>query len=106
MSRLTTHVLDSVAGVPAAGVETVLSHVDGTEIDRGRTDADGRLALGPESLADGDYQLRFETGRYFAGTGHPSFHPFVVIAFTVAGLPHYHVPLLLGPFSYTTYRGS
>ncbi|GAA1004522.1 hydroxyisourate hydrolase [Tsukamurella strandjordii] len=106
MSHLTTHILDSVAGAPAADVEAVLARADGTEIDRGRTDSDGRLALGPEHLPDGAYLLRFETGRYFADTGQESFHPFVTIAFTVAGLPHYHVPLLLSPFSYTTYRGS
>ncbi|ADG79557.1 5-hydroxyisourate hydrolase OS=Tsukamurella paurometabola (strain ATCC 8368 / DSM / CCUG 35730/ CIP 100753 / JCM 10117 / KCTC 9821 / NBRC 16120 / NCIMB 702349 / NCTC 13040) OX=521096 GN=Tpau_2961 PE=3 SV=1 [Tsukamurella paurometabola] len=106
MSRITTHILDAVQGSPAAGVETVLARPGGPEIARGRTDADGRLALGPDDLPDGDYQLRFDTGRYFAESGRASFHPSVTIAFTVADAPHYHVPLLLSPYSYTTYRGS
>ncbi|RLK52283.1 hydroxyisourate hydrolase [Microbacterium telephonicum] len=106
MSHLTTHVLDATAGVPAAGIGVVLSGPDGAEIARGVTDADGRLALGPEMLAHAEHTLTFATGAYFARTGTATFYPRVSIAFTVGDRPHHHVPLLLSPFSYSTYRGS
>jgi len=105
MTHLTTHILDATAGAPAAGVAVVLSGPDG-EIADGRTDADGRLALGPDVLEAGDYALTFETGPYFSARGVETFYPSVTIAFVVAELPHYHVPLLLSPFGYSTYRGS
>lgn len=104
--QLTTHVLDATAGTPAAGVGLVLSTVEGEVIATGRTDADGRAALGPDVLGRGDHVLRFETGAYFAAAGTPTFHPFVTVAFSVAGTGHLHVPLLLSPFAYSTYRGS
>ena len=66
MSHLTTHILDATAGVPATGVEVVLTDSDGRELARGRTDGDGRLAIGPDLLAAGEYALRFATGAYFA----------------------------------------
>jgi 5-hydroxyisourate hydrolase len=110
-SHITTHVLDAVAGVPAAGVGLSLSrHEEGglTEVASGVTDADGRSReLGPESLAPGTYRIVFATGEYFAARDQPTFYPEVTIDFVVeAGRDHYHVPILLSPFAYSTYRGS
>jgi len=106
MTHLTTHVLDATAGTPAAGVAVTLSHLDGATIDSAATDGDGRLSLGPDVLDDGDYALTFATGAYFRSRGIASFHPIATIAFTVSGEAHLHVPLLLSPFAYSTYRGS
>jgi len=111
MSMVTTHVLDTARGVPAAGVLVRLEQVTGNgpaEIARARTDDDGRIRnLGPEQLPAGAYRLVFGTAEYLAGEGGPApFFPEVVITFTIGGAPHYHVPLLLSPFGYTTYRGS
>lgn len=83
-----------------------LRDADGAVIASGRTDDDGRLALGPDTLPDGDYTVAFATGAYFARHEVATFYPSVTVTFTVAGLPHYHVPLLLSPFAYSTYRGS
>lgn len=110
MTHLTTHVLDAAAGTPAVGVEIVLTGPAG-EIARGLTDADGRLALGPERLEDGDHTLTFATGAYFEATGVAAFYPRVDVTFTVrpepdGSLRHHHVPILLSPFAYSTYRGS
>lgn len=106
-THVTTHVLDSSIGTPAAGVEVELSSVAG-QIDAGLTDADGRLALGPAELAPGDYELTFRTGAYFESRAVAHFYPRVSVAFTVAAghRIHLHVPLLLSPFAYSTYRGS
>lgn len=113
MSPITTHVLDTSLGRPAAGVAVVLeaSEAGGwRELGRGRTDGDGRCrALLPEgaSLGRGAHRLVFETGAYFAARGVASFHPSVVVVFEVREpSQHHHVPLLLSPFGYTTYRGS
>ncbi|WP_062201497.1 hydroxyisourate hydrolase [Demequina salsinemoris] len=110
MSHVTTHVLDAVAGVPAAGIAVTLSRrgAEGWEpVAQGLTDADGRVRdLGPEALEPGVYQVRFETGVYFARRNVETFYPQVEIAFSVAGGEHHHVPLLLSPFAYSTYRGS
>ncbi len=97
---LTTHVLDMTTGRPAAGVQVSL---DGT--DAGVTDAGGRLRLPPAGR--GSHDLAFGTGDYFAARGVVAFHPAVTIRFTIDDPDeHHHVPLLVGPFSYTTYRGS
>lgn len=104
--HLTTHVLDATTGTPAVGVGLTLGTVDGAVVATGTTDADGRAALGPDVLARTDHVLRFDTGAYFATTGAPTFHPFVIVAFSVTGTEHLHVPLLLSPFAYSTYRGS
>lgn len=111
MSRITTHVLDTARGCPAAGVPVTLEmHLAGgwKTIGRGHTDADGRA----RSLADGDiergrYRLTFDTAAYFEDIGVEGFFPIAQIVFDVrdAGEPH-HVPLLLSPFGYSTYRGS
>lgn len=103
---LSTHVLDASTGRPAVGVVVTLSHGD-TEIADGVTDDDGRIrALGGD-LAAGVYRLRFDTGAYFTAQGVTGFYPEVVIAFEITDpASHHHVPLLLSPYSYSTYRGS
>ena len=112
---ITTHVLDTARGRPAAGVPIRLERLDAalgqhtwTELGRGVTDADGRLRdLLREALVAGEYRLTFDTETYFAATGVAGFFREVQIAFLVreAG-SHHHVPLLLSPFGYSTYRGS
>jgi 5-hydroxyisourate hydrolase len=111
VSHVTTHVLDAVRGNPAAQVAVALArHAPGGAVEHlasGLTDADGRLALGPDRLEPGMYQLSFGTGAWFADRGMESFYPLVVVTFTVtADDRHSHVPLLLSPFAYSTYRGS
>lgn len=106
MSHITTHILDATAGTPATGVEVILRTLNGDELDRSFTDEDGRTSIGLDVLEMGDYSLQFATGAYFAGRGVETFYPTVVLSFTVAERPHYHVPLLLSPFGYSTYRGS
>ncbi|MGW9632263.1 hydroxyisourate hydrolase [Agromyces sp. NPDC055520] len=110
-SQITTHVLDATVGRPAAGVPVELSVHETSGwiiVGAGVTDADGRAtALGPESVPTGQYRLRFDTGAYFAARGTDTFYPEVVLHFEVAEAGrHYHVPLLLSPFAYSTYRGS
>lgn len=110
-SHVTTHVLDAVTGTPAVALGVTLSArgEDGwVVIASGETDADGRVgSLGPETLSTGIYQVRFDTGGYFARDGQETFYPSVEIAFRIADAQqHYHVPLLLSPFAYSTYRGS
>lgn len=113
-SPITTHVLDLAAGKPASGVAVALAVLrpDGrwADLAAGATDADGRLRdlLDPAApLAPGTYRLRFDTGAYFAALGVPSFYPSVAVDFTVSDpAAHHHVPLLLSPFGYSTYRGS
>jgi 5-hydroxyisourate hydrolase len=106
MPHLTTHVLDAATGLPAAGVELRLTTVDGEVVAAGATDADGRAGLGPDLLEPGDYTLRFETAAHFASRGVSTFYPFVAVTFTVTDDRHLHVPILLSPFAYSTYRGS
>ncbi len=108
MGTLSTHVLDTSLGAPAAGITVVLESLDGEVIGDGITDGDGRVgSIGPERLDQGDYRLRFASGAYFAGRGVDAFYPEVVVVFTVADADqHYHVPVLLNPFGYSTYRGS
>lgn len=107
-STVTTHVLDSSTGDPAAGVAVTLASHDGETLASGVTDADGRLrSLGPTDLPAGVYRLHFATGAYFEARGVETFYPAVVITFTLPpGRAHLHVPLLLSPFAYSTYRGS
>lgn len=111
MSTLTTHVLDVALGRPAAGVGVRLERagaVGGDALAERSTDADGRIGeLGPPTLPAGRYRLVFATGDYFAGTGRETFHPQVSVEFEIADPDqHYHVPLLVSPYGYTTYRGS
>lgn len=109
MSHITTHVLDTSLGRPAAGIAVVLEDQAGAELAQGTTNADGRVAdLGPERLSPGTYRLRFATGPYLqAGTTACAFYPEVILTFCVCSPEeHYHIPLLLSPFGYSTYRGS
>jgi 5-hydroxyisourate hydrolase len=106
MSTLSTHVLDSVVGVPAVGIRAHVGNIADEVIDSGVTDADGRIRFGAD-LGAGVYSLTFETGAWFAEHGRETFFPVVGLAFEVdADRPHHHVALLLSPFAYTTYRGS
>ena len=107
MSHVTTHILDAALGVPAAGVSVALSGPTGEVIATGMTNADGRIPeLGDDRLAAGNYRLEFDTRTYFARTGRESFYPRVTVDFVVSDAAHYHVPLLISPFAYSTYRGS
>lgn len=114
MSPITTHILDTSRGKPAQGVQVTLSlrDTDGgyRELARGKTDDDGRVRdLLPKDFmtVKGVYRLHFATGEYFLGYGAMGFYPEVVITFELASPgEHYHVPLLLNPFGYSTYRGS
>ncbi|BCW73004.1 hydroxyisourate hydrolase [Arthrobacter sp. NicSoilB8] len=110
-SHITTHVLDTGSGKPAAGVAVALHVLDGdrwVEIAAGATDDDGRVkSLGPDRLPSGTYRLGFDTGSYYATSGTETFFPEVTLTFAVSeAQAHYHVPLLLSPFAYSTYRGS
>lgn len=110
-SRVTTHVLDAVSGRPARGVTAQLTRRNGQdwdEVARGRTDADGRIAeFGPVDLPPGTYRVVFDTDAYFAAAGTPAFYPEVSISFTLDDADaYYHVPLLLSPYAFSTYRGS
>jgi 5-hydroxyisourate hydrolase len=112
--RLTTHVLDTAHGMPAAGIAVVLCDADGNEVAHATTNADGRLdgpILEGEAFRPGAYTLEFEAGDYFRRLGvdlpEPAFLDTIVIAFGIADVEaHYHVPLLVSPYGYTTYRGS
>lgn len=108
MSLVTTHVLDAALGRPAAGVAVALYDAAGALLATAATDDDGRVRdLGPASLPAGDYRLVLETGAYLAGRGVATFYPRVSIDFTISDpTSHHHVPLLLSPFGYSTYRGS
>jgi len=107
---LSTHVLDAVTGEPAAGLRVALSRRAGdgwTELATATTDADGRVReLAPDGLDAGDHRLVFDTGAWFAATGTTGFYPEVAVVFTVEAERHFHVPLLLSPYAYSTYRGS
>jgi 5-hydroxyisourate hydrolase len=103
---VSTHVLDSVLGRPAAGVAVRL--LAGEElVAEGVTDADGRCRLAEGTTAAGAHRLVFATGPWFADQGRDTFYPEVVLTFDVREpSEHHHVPLLLAPFAYSTYRGS
>jgi 5-hydroxyisourate hydrolase len=113
MSPITTHVLDVSLGRPAAGVPVLLEAEEaGTgwkELQRAETDKDGRLRdlLAPGMLVEGTYRLTFDTDAYFASRKVTALYPQVSVVFTVRDAnEHYHIPLLLSPFGYSTYRGS
>lgn len=108
MSGISTHVLDTARGRPAVGVPVCLQTPEGQLVGRGSTNADGRVAeLSTGTLQVGSYQLVFDTAVYFAATGQQGFYPEISVTFAVTDPQrHYHVPLLLSPFAYSTYRGS
>jgi 5-hydroxyisourate hydrolase len=110
MSAITTHVLDTALGRPAEGVPVRLESVSEglTTLATATTNADGRVAeLGPARVPAGTYRLVFDTAAYFEATGQSGFFPEVTLTFTLADAEqHYHVPVLLSPFAYSTYRGS
>ena len=101
-TTLSTHVLDSVHGTPAAGVAIKVTRPDGTFL-HGRTDADGRARV-EQGVTAGEHTLTFETGEWYGET--PHFHPRVEVTFTVTAGEHHHIALLLSPFAYSTYKGS
>lgn len=113
MSAITTHVLDTSRGQPAGGVPVVLEIQppgrDWKVLGQGATDAGGRLRLLPPGspLEKGTYRLTFDTSTYFDSQGVQGLYPEVVVIFTVEDPSrHYHIPLLLSPYGYSTYRGS
>ena len=111
MSTLSTHVLDAASGHPAGGMRVTLEHRGGDGrwhlLGDGVTDDDGRVRdLAPGGLDAGTHRLAFATGDYFTATGQAGFYPEVTVTFTVTDQRHYHVPLLLSPFAFSTYRGS
>lgn len=110
---LSVHVLDLQSGKPTAGIGVTLEQQAGgqwRELASGVTDAQGRIAaLYPEgkAMAAGDYRIVFKTGEHYKRKGQPSFFPRIPVEFTVdAPAQHYHIPLLLSPFGYSTYRGN
>jgi 5-hydroxyisourate hydrolase len=115
MGRITTHVLDTAAGRPAAGLKVILTRLDGTPkvLAETVTNADGRCdkpLLEGAGFAAGQYEITFHVGEYFRRTGvkqaDPPFLDVVPLRFGVSEDAHYHVPLLVSPFAYSTYRGS
>jgi len=113
MSTISTHVLDTASGRPAGGLPIVLEARDGSDWERiggGTTNADGRvrdLLTERDELSEGVYRMTFDTATYFAATDRRGFYPVVRVVFEIqAPDEHYHVPLLLSPFGYSTYRGS
>jgi len=110
MLTISTHVLDLTTGRPAAGLAVTLERASGDAWEaqaRADTDADGRVREAFGGVAGpGRFRLTFETGAWFAARGITGFHPVVVIVFEVRDTHHHHVPLLLSPFGYSTYRGS
>lgn len=107
MTHLSTHVLDATTGLPAAGLAVTLTDAGGTEMVSAATDDDGRVARLYDGPLAGVYRLRFDTAGYFESQSITGFYPEVVIAFNISNpAAKYHVPLLLSPYAYSTYRGS
>ena len=114
MSTISTHILDTSRGRPAAGIEISLERLNAGEgwsaLSQAVTDGDGRVKefiLTEPDLGPGTYRLVFSVEEYFQELRQPSFYPEVVVTFLIeAGAEHYHVPLLISPFGYSTYRGS
>ena len=103
---VSTHGLDSVLGRPAAGIAVRLETPD-LVLTEGLTDAAGRCRLTGDAVGAGTYRLVFDTGSWFAAQDRAAFYPEVVLTFVVREpAEHHHVPLLLAPFAYSTYRGS
>ena len=110
-NAITTHVLDTSRGQPASGVPVSLEvRSEAGEwrvLGRSSTDKDGRAALLEQPVAKGVYRLTFDTSAYFRAWNLDGFYPEVQVVFEIRELePHHHVPLLLSPYGYSTYRGS
>jgi 5-hydroxyisourate hydrolase len=109
MSTISTHVLDTVLGKPAAGVSVLLERRESlqwTAVASSVTDSDGRCGNLEPNASAGFYRLTFNTGAYLEKSSRTSIYPEIHILFTCSGEAHYHLPLLLSDNSYTTYRGS
>lgn len=113
MSAITSHVLDTALGRPAVGLRVRLDVLDGDghsqRVAERNTNEQGRITdfLVAGALQARTYRLTFDTGDYFAGSGRPQFYPQVDVVFTVSAVDeHHHIPLLLSPFGYSTYRGT
>ena len=110
MSAITTHVLDTSRGRPARGIPVRLEALEPQPrvLAEATTDEDGRVPeLGPDRVEPGSYRLVYDTAAYHAAQGETGFFPEVTITFTIADpAQHHHVPLLLSPYGYSTYRGS
>lgn len=113
MSQITTHILDTAAGQPAAGVHITLSRLETDQwrfLSQGTTNSDGRvtdLCASTTPLSAGTYAIKFAVSEYFLAKKQPAFYPWVEVVFQLDGsAAHYHIPLLISPFGYSTYRGS
>jgi len=112
MSQITTHILDTSKGKPAQGVNIVLyakQKEEWIDIAAGTTNQDGRIGdlLEKENpLKPGIYKMQFDTAAYFTRQSIQTFYPYIEIVFEITGTQHYHIPLLVSPFGYSTYRGS
>ena len=111
IDRLSTHVLDTVAGAPAAGIPVTLELLGQDDVTTvagaGRTDADGRVGLlNAAPLAPGEYRLTFATQEYFAARHGSAFYPRIVVEVSLSDRDHFHLPVLVGTYSYSTYLGS
>ncbi len=113
MSQITTHVLDTAQGTPAAGIEIRLENLTSdhkwAEMAKGFTNADGRISDLLDNdvrLEPGQYRMVFEVGSYFSAQQVKYFYPYVSVSFILDSTDHYHIPLLISPFGYSTYRGS
>lgn len=112
MSQLTTHILDTTRGKPAQGIPIVLyqqKENEWVEKAKGITNAEGRIVdfLKKDVVLEfGIYKLKFSTGEYFGILSIETFYPYIEIVFEITTNSHYHVPLLLNPFGFSTYRGS
>ena len=114
VSPITTHALDTASGLPASGLDILLQKRNGdawTDLTTGTTNGDGRLPgllkVGDARYGPGVYRMTFNTGKYFADRNLETFYPTVKVVFEIKDPAlHYHVPLLVSPFGYSTYRGS
>ncbi len=112
MGRISTHILDTSIGKPAEGVKIVLEELTDTDwikTGEGTTNSDGRISnliSNDTEVKEGTYRITFEIDNYFNAQKRESFYPSVIIIFKSNAGEHYHVPLLINPFGYSTYRGS
>jgi 5-hydroxyisourate hydrolase len=110
MGQLTTHILNTSTGRPAKGVNVKLEFLKNNiweVVTENITNEDGRITdFTSESIDHGTYRINFETEKYFSENNTKCFYPYVSIVFVIDSTEHYHVPLLLNPYGYSTYRGS